>query len=61
MWSNCPIGRVLLENGRFLLDLDLRQLERQEADPGVLDERIDGKMASYREQQRLMAIPGVDA
>ena len=45
---------------RFLLDL--RQLERLEADLGVLDERIEGKMAPYREQRRrLMEIPGVDA
>jgi transposase len=52
----------LSDSDRFLLDLDLRQLERLEADLGVLDERIDGKMAPYREQQRqLMEIPGVDA
>jgi transposase len=49
----------LSDSDRFLLDLDLRQLE---ADLGVLDERINEKMAPYREpQQRLMAIPGVDA
>ena len=52
----------LSDSDRFLLDLDLKQLERLEADLGVLDERIDGKMAPYREQRRqLMAIPGVDA
>jgi hypothetical protein len=33
---------------RFLLDLDLRQLERLEADLGVLDERIEEKMAPDR-------------
>ena len=36
------------DSDRFLLDLDLRQLERLEADLGVLGERIDGKMAPYQ-------------
>jgi transposase len=52
----------LSDSDRFLLDLDLRQLERLEADLGVLDERIEEKLAPYREQRRrLMEIPGVDA
>jgi transposase len=52
----------LSDSDRFLLDLDLRQLERLEADLGVLDERIEEKLAPYPEQRRrLMAIPGVDA
>ena len=42
----------LRDSDRFLLDLDLRQLERLEADPGVLDERIEEKLAPYREQRR---------
>jgi transposase len=52
----------LSDSDRFLLDLDLKQLERLEADLSVLDERIEEKLAPYREQRRqLMAIPGVDA
>jgi transposase len=34
----------LSDSDRFLLDLDLKQLERLEADLGVLDERIEGKI-----------------
>src|SRR3954452_23911106 len=40
------------DSDRFLLDLNLKQLKRLEADLGVLDERIEEKLAPYREQRR---------
>ena len=49
------------EHHRFLLTMQLERLDQIEATLAKLDERIDLKLESYREQhQRLMQIPGVD-
>jgi transposase len=52
-------GRIE-EHHRYLLGLQLRRLEAVERDIAEMDERIDKRLAPYREeQQRLMQIPGV--
>ena len=49
------------EHHRFVLEMQLARLEQIDEHVGKLDERIDGKLASYREPHaRLTKIPGVD-
>lgn len=49
------------EHHRFLLEIQLRRLEEVDTHIAKLDERIDSKLAPYREHHvRLAQIPGVD-
>lgn len=49
------------EHHRFVLDIQLSRLEEVDKHITKLDERIDGKLAPYREHHaRLAQIPGVD-
>jgi transposase len=49
------------EHHRFVLEIQLDRLEQVDAHIAKLDERIDAKLAPYREQHtRLTKIPGVD-
>jgi transposase len=51
----------LTENHRFLLHLDLHQLDRLKGLHCQLDDRIADRMSPHREQQKLLTqIPGVD-
>lgn len=51
----------LEEHHRFLLGMQLDRIEQAEAVVAKVDERIEAKLAPYREQhRRLMQIPGVD-
>jgi transposase len=53
-------GRVE-EHHRFVLEMQLARLEQLDEHIAKLDERIDSKLAPYREQHvRLAKIPGVD-
>ena len=46
-------GRVE-EHHRFLLNLQLRQLDQLEANLSLLDARIEEKLAPFREQRELL-------
>lgn len=49
------------EHHRFILRLQLRRIKAAEADLAVLEERIDERLAPYRDAlSRLTGIPGVD-
>lgn len=53
-------GRVE-EHHRFLLEIQLARIEQIDEHVAKLDERIDARLAPYREQHtRLTGIPGVD-
>jgi len=53
-------GRVE-EHHRFMLAMQLDRIEQVEASIERLDQRIEEKLAPYREQhERLMQIPGID-
>lgn len=53
-------GRVE-EHHRFILQMQLARLEQLDEHVARLDERIDAKLAPYREHHtRLTAIPGID-
>jgi transposase len=53
-------GRVE-DHHRFLLEMQLARIEQLDEHVAKLDDRIDTKLAPYREQHtRLTAIPGVD-
>jgi transposase len=53
-------GRVE-EHHRYILQMQLARLEQLDEHVTKLDERIDAKLAPYREHhRRLMAIPGVE-
>ena len=49
------------EHHRFILEMQLSRLEQLDQHVAKLDERIDAKLAPYREQHaRLTKIPGID-
>jgi transposase len=49
------------EHHRFVLEMQLSRLEQLDQHVAKLDERIDAKLAPYREQHaRLTKIPGID-
>jgi transposase len=53
-------GRVE-EHHRFILQMQLARLEQLDEHVAKLDERIDAKLAPYREHHtRLTAVPGID-